>query len=282
MLILSFQALLKGFLLATAFKIHRNCTRCKSQKKPEFSIYNGFPGNGRLIQISLWFLVGNRCIDGVAFGQKDSIYMCFYTFIRDSTFGTFIRDSNFCTFIRDSTFCTFIRDSTFCTFIRDSTFVRLWETVPFVPLSETVPFVRLSETVPFLNTWPNTHVALPTRTVSNPVLLQCFIWMRFDMNLRRIDHFAVHSGGIGIWQSELEGDDSFLSIQIIQPTRCNTFTSLLIDVYVLLNMFRASPRPSSGAYNCISSLWFYWWTAAAGELLVVFWQTTTNNAVVQR
>jgi len=37
------------------------------------------------------------------------------------------------------------------------------------------------------------------------------------------------------------------TIQIIQPTRCNSFTSLLLDVYVWLNMFRASPCPSSGA-----------------------------------
>jgi hypothetical protein len=32
--------------------------------------------------------------------------------------------------------------------------------------------------------------------------------------------------------------------------------------YVSLNMFRAPPRPSSGAYNCINSLWCYlgaWW-----------------------
>ena len=36
-------------------------------------------------------------------------------------------------------------------------------------------------------------------------------------------------------------------IQINQPTRCNNFTSLLLDVYVQLNMFRASSRPSSGA-----------------------------------
>ena len=27
--------------------------------------------------------------------------------------------------------------------------------------------------------------------------------------------------------------------------------------FVSLNMFRAPPRPSSGAYNCINSLWFY-------------------------
>ena len=69
-------------------------------------------------------------------------------------------------------------------------------------------------------------------------------------------------------------------IQTIQPTRCNSFTSLFLDVYVWLNMFRASPRPSSGAYNCTTSLWFYRWRAAVGALLVVVWQTTTNNAPI--
>ena len=42
--------------------------------------------------------------------------------------------------------------------------------------------------------------------------------------------------------------------------------------FVSLNMFRAPPRPSSGAYNCINSLRFYlgaWWLTG---------QTTTNNA----
>jgi len=38
-----------------------------------------------------------------------------------------------------------------------------------------------------------------------------------------------------------------LPIQINQPTRCNNFSSLLLDVYLQLNMFRASSRPSSGA-----------------------------------
>jgi hypothetical protein len=37
------------------------------------------------------------------------------------------------------------------------------------------------------------------------------------------------------------------AIQINQPTRCNNFSSLLLDVYLQLNMFRASSRPSSGA-----------------------------------
>ena len=70
---------------------------------------------------------------------------------------------------------------------------------------------------------------------------------------------------------------SIYSIEIIQPTRCSSFTSLLLDVYVWLNMFRASLRPSSGAYNCTRSLWFYRCREAAGALLVVVWQTTTNN-----
>jgi hypothetical protein len=60
-------------------------------------------------------------------------------------------------------------------------------------------------------------------------------------------------------------------IQTNQPTRCNCFTSLLFDVYVWLNIFRASPRPSSGAYNCTRSLWFYRWREEAGALLVVVW-----------
>jgi len=34
------------------------------------------------------------------------------------------------------------------------------------------------------------------------------------------------------------------TIQINQPTRCNSLTSLLLDVYVWLNMFRAPLRPS--------------------------------------
>jgi len=35
-------------------------------------------------------------------------------------------------------------------------------------------------------------------------------------------------------------------IQINQPTRCNSFSSLLLNIYVRLNMFQASSRPSSG------------------------------------
>ena len=41
--------------------------------------------------------------------------------------------------------------------------------------------------------------------------------------------------------------------------------------FVSLNVFRAPPCPSSGAYNCINSHWFYCWSVGGG-------QTTTNNA----
>jgi hypothetical protein len=57
--------------------------------------------------------------------------------------------------------------------------------------------------------------------------------------------------------------------------------SLLLDVYVWLNMFGASPPPSSGAYNYINSLWFYLWSVVIAALLFVLWppgQNTTNNA----
>jgi len=39
------------------------------------------------------------------------------------------------------------------------------------------------------------------------------------------------------------------TFQINQPTRCNNFSSSLLDVHVQLNMFLASSRPSSGAQH---------------------------------
>ena len=45
------------------------------------------------------------------------------------------------------------------------------------------------------------------------------------------------------------------------------FHKFITWLYVWLNMFRASPRPSSGAYTCSRSLRFNRWTAAAGA----FW-----------
>jgi hypothetical protein len=63
--------------------------------------------------------------------------------------------------------------------------------------------------------------------------------------------------------------------EINQPTRRNSFTNLLLDVYVQLNMFRASLRPSSGAYKCTRSLWFYRWRVAVEALLAVRPRPTT-------
>jgi len=37
-----------------------------------------------------------------------------------------------------------------------------------------------------------------------------------------------------------------VTLQMNQLTRCNNFSSLLLDVYLQLNMFRAFSRPSSG------------------------------------
>ena len=68
-------------------------------------------------------------------------------------------------------------------------------------------------------------------------------------------------------------------IQIIQPTKRKSFTSLLLDVYVWLNIFRAPLRPSSEAYNCTRSLWFYRWREVAGALLVVVWKTNSSLAL---
>jgi hypothetical protein len=67
------------------------------------------------------------------------------------------------------------------------------------------------------------------------------------------------------------------TIQINQPANCNSFTSLLLDVYVRLNMFWAPLRPSSGAYNCTRSLWFYRWSVAGGAVWGVVWQDPNHK-----
>ena len=72
------------------------------------------------------------------------------------------------------------------------------------------------------------------------------------------------------------------TIQINQPTRCDSFTSILLDVCVWLNMFWAPPCPSSGAYTCTRSLCNYRQRVVVGVLLVVvsrvIRQITTNSA----
>jgi hypothetical protein len=48
-------------------------------------------------------------------------------------------------------------------------------------------------------------------------------------------------------KTEVLAEKPVYVVQINQPTRCNNFSSLLLDVYLQLNMFRAFSRPSSGA-----------------------------------
>jgi hypothetical protein len=106
-------------------------------------------------------------------------------------------------------------------------------------------------------------------------------WGRSGWPTNRIDVFYSFCPYF-IWVYLLQEwkEQDLARIQINQPTRCNNFASLLLDVYVWLNMFRAPLRPSSGAYNCTRSLWFYRWSGVVGALLFVVWsgQTTTNNA----
>jgi hypothetical protein len=44
-----------------------------------------------------------------------------------------------------------------------------------------------------------------------------------------------------------------MSIQINQPSRYNNFSSLLLDAYLQLNVFRVSSRPSSGAQQLLNA-----------------------------
>jgi hypothetical protein len=45
------------------------------------------------------------------------------------------------------------------------------------------------------------------------------------------------------------------------------FYKFIFWSFVSLNMFRAPPRPSSGSYNCINSLWFYRWSVGGSSVV---------------
>jgi hypothetical protein len=59
------------------------------------------------------------------------------------------------------------------------------------------------------------------------------------------------------------------TFQINQPTRCNDISSLLLDVYLQLNMFRASSRSSSGAQQLQLQFLVYLRSVVIAVLLVV-------------
>jgi hypothetical protein len=58
-------------------------------------------------------------------------------------------------------------------------------------------------------------------------------------------------------------------IQTNQSTTCNNFSSLLLDVYVQLNMFGRPHAHHQKLNNCSSNLWFYRWSVVIAVLLVV-------------
>ena len=66
----------------------------------------------------------------------------------------------------------------------------------------------------------------------------------FDIIYTKVREISISSSS-----SVSSSDVDLFPFQINQPTRCNNFPTLLLDVYsyVQLNMFRASSRPSSGA-----------------------------------
>ena len=125
-----------------------------------------------------------------------------------------------------------------------------------------------------VNIWEEYNTRFPHHACKFIVMNTC-IWMHSTPPVRS-------EGGEMFWKicSLLHycgGAFKFHTIQIIQPTRRNSFKSSLLDVYVWIKMFRASPRPSSGACNCTRSLWFNCWGAAAGASLVVVWQTRRSS-----
>jgi hypothetical protein len=62
-----------------------------------------------------------------------------------------------------------------------------------------------------------------------------------------------------LWRLQVSAS-SYNSNKLIN--KMQQFYKFITWGFVSLNMFRAPPHPSSGAYNCINSLWFYiraWW-----------------------
>jgi hypothetical protein len=62
------------------------------------------------------------------------------------------------------------------------------------------------------------------------------------------------------------------TIQINQPTSCNSFTSLLLDVYVWLNIFRAPLFHHQERTTALGASGFTVGEGRVGALLVVVWQ----------
>jgi len=74
-----------------------------------------------------------------------------------------------------------------------------------------------------------------------------------------------------IWLFDVRKSVHHHTIQNKLTNKLQQFYKFITWRFVSLNMFRSPPRPSSEAYNCINSLWFYRWSVVVAMLLVVVW-----------
>jgi len=122
---------------------------------------------------------------------------------------------------------------------------RRWKRAPFLPLAVAV----LS--APHYGSVKSFELIIVVR---NLVIL----WQTRYFHLSTLESEQCNSMSrvTGIWCRQTRFDSNKLTNQMQQ------FYKFITWRFVSLNMFRAPSRPSSGAYNCINSLWFYlgaWW-----------------------
>jgi hypothetical protein len=98
--------------------------------------------------------------------------------------------------------------------------------------------------------WPNRHCMHSKYQVESESISSFRMWNVWKRNFGVICFLQGDTKVEG--QFEVRKSMHHHTIQINQPTRCNSFTGLLLVVFVWLSMFRAPLRPSSGAYNCRS------------------------------
>jgi len=98
--------------------------------------------------------------------------------------------------------------------------------------------------------------------VSNPQICiwACKIIVLLEVHINQCQAWSVSDVTFKlIWRWQVRAS-SYNSNKLTY--KMQQFYKLITWRFVSLNMFRSPPRPSSGAYNCINSLWFYlgaWW-----------------------
>ena len=139
----------------------------------------------------------------------------------------------------------------------------LWNVLSAPSGYKTVPsFVTLKLSFPGTTSGRFSTRVIPSRFCSDfsyvvYLIISCLIYKRSNLHLgscRYLINFRkCHPWAETITQAFIQFKFRVCksvhhhTIQINQPTRCNNFSSSLLDIYLQLNMFRASARPSSGA-----------------------------------